>query len=268
MRVPPRRNPDGAEGVDGVLGALQAIGHGRTEGFAAAGTQRVPEEERGDRVAGTADGGVEGADVFDRPGDPVDVGLAREDDSARQRTPDHLVTRDRDAVDAVGEIPRRRIVDEGQDHAGKRGIDVEVVVRQAEALRDRADAVDAVDRTGHRRARVDEEDRRGVAVDAEAFLEILVVDLPVGLRPDHDVPAMLEPQDLRDAVVGVLRKVDDSLGEELAGEVETVHVPLGAAVGDVAPVGAAAPSISSSRKPVKRANAASTSRSIAWVLSR
>src|SRR5690606_27027505 len=90
-------------------------------------------------------------------------------------------------------------------------------------------------------ARVGEDDRDRIAVNAHALLEIVVVDLSVRLRTYHDVSAVLQPQDFRDAVVSVFGKIDDPLGVELPREVEPVHVALGPAVGHITPEGPVAP---------------------------
>ena len=98
-----------------------------------------------------------------------------------------------------------------------------------------ADLRKVVHRTLHGGADVCEDDGRNVAVNAQRFTQVGVVHLPVPLALEHDIAGVLEAQDFHHGVVGVLTEVADAFRIELARDVEAIHVPLGAAVGDVAP---------------------------------
>ena len=169
------------------------------------------------------------------PGDARHVFAPREGHPAGDGGADHLVAADSHAVKSGVEPVRLGVVHKGQYHAAQGRVRVYVRIGDRQIVEDGPDLADVVDRALHRRAYVRDKDDRQVPVDPDGLVQVFVVDLAVVLALDHDVARPQQAQDLDDAVVGVLREVDDAVREHLSPDVEAVDVALGPAGGDVAP---------------------------------
>src|SRR6478736_2898727 len=182
-----------------VAGDVEAVRHGALQTGRAEAFEGVPQHDRGEGVPGAGEGGVQDAHVLDAARDAIDVLALGEDDAARH------------------------------------GRAEELVAAEAELLEHPARGADVVDGPFHRGADVQEQDRRYVAVNAQGLFEVLQVDGAALLAADHDAAHAEHAQALLHGVVGVLRVVDDAARVHLAGQIEAVHVALGAAVRNVAP---------------------------------
>ena len=81
-----------------------------------------------------------------------------------------------------------------------------------------------VDGAGHRGPDGREDDRRDISVHPDGLPEVVVVELPVLLAPDHDALDAENPHRLADAVVRVLAVVHHGIGHRLPRQEHTVHV--------------------------------------------
>ncbi len=172
---------------------------------------------------------------FRRTGAAGHVALLGQRDPAGDGRPDELVPADGEAVRSGRKVPGRRAAQERQRHSRKGRVAVNVEPRNGEVAQDRPNAAHVVDCLLHRGADVGDHDGRGVAVDAQRLPQIVVVDLPVGQRADHDARHLQHAEVLADAVVRVLGIVDHAVRQQFARQVQSVQVPLRAAVGDIAP---------------------------------
>ena len=127
------------------------------------------------------------------------------------------------------------MLDERQNHAAQGGIDVQVILRDRQIVQNLLDAHQIIDGPFHGRADVGEDDRRHVAVDADRFAQVFQIDAAVRVALDHDVPHVQTAEDFIDRVVRVFGVIDDPLGMQLPAQEDAVHIPFGAAAGDVSP---------------------------------
>ena len=131
----------------------------------------------------------------------------------------------------------------GQDHTAEGGVGVKVGLGNRQVVHRMARTLDATSSTAprpelHSGAYVRHENDRRVPIDlicSDGLVEVIVVNLAVVLTPYHNIARFQHAQYLDNAVVGVLGKVDHAVGEELAPQVQAVHIALGPAGGDVAP---------------------------------
>ena len=66
-------------------------------------------------------------------------------------------------------------------------------------------------------------------------IQVVVVDLPVLLPLDHDVPRVQDAHVFQHAVVRLFGEVEDRVGEQLAGQIQPVHVAFRPARCNVSP---------------------------------
>ena len=233
--VPPGRYAGLAKAPDGVLGGVQHPGHDVPEPLQPVLLEGVPDDERSQRAPGAGDGGVHDAHDLDGAGDVGDVVLLGQHHAAGDGGTDELVAAYGHAVDAGVEPVGLGVRDEGQYHAAEGCVGVDVEVLDLQAIHDVPDDVQVVDRPLHGGPDVGDDYGGSVRGPPDGLAQVRVVHLSVRLAPDHDVPDVQEPEQLDDAVVGVLGEVDGAGWEEFPAHVQAVHVALGAAGGDVAP---------------------------------
>ena len=223
------------EPFHGVLGSVEHSSNGFSPFMFAVTVDGVPEHERGQAVAGTGQGGVVDADEFHGPAQGFDQVFAGENDTAGQGCADEFVAADGDAVDAGVEPERLWVIHVGQNHSAECCVGVNVVFLDAQLVNDLPDRGDVVHGAAHGGADGGQDDGRPVPVDGQHVPEVVVVDLAVGPSLDGGVGQVEDAGNLEDRIVGFLGEVEHALGMEFPGQVEAVHVALGAARGDVAP---------------------------------
>ena len=142
---------------------------------------------------------------------------------------------DGNAVHAGVKAKGLRFRHKGQNHPAEGGVGVDVGLTDRQIRQNIPHRMEVVHRPFHRSADVRQENDRRIPVDADGFVQVIVVNFPIVLAADHNVPHIQHPQVFEDAVVGVLGKIDHALGVKFPPHIEAVHIALGAAGSNIAP---------------------------------
>mmetsp|Transcript_9666 Transcript_9666/g.33332 ORF Transcript_9666/g.33332 Transcript_9666/m.33332 type:complete len:288 (+) Transcript_9666:714-1577(+) len=221
-----------------VVRVLQAPLHVLPEALVALHRQRVPHVDRGVAVPAAHDGSVPAVQVLDVVRQRVNVPRSGDHQPTRGRAAHELVSADADRADWLLEGYQGGLLDERDHHAEKRpvAVDVEPVLRVPDLPQNFDNLVQIIDGALHRGADVHVHDRGPRLVLLQKPPQVVAVHLARHQRPHFLAVHPVHRRGLEDGVVGLIRRVQNSVRQVFPAHQDAVEVTLRAAVRDVAPI--------------------------------
>mmetsp|Transcript_35527 Transcript_35527/g.60420 ORF Transcript_35527/g.60420 Transcript_35527/m.60420 type:complete len:429 (-) Transcript_35527:712-1998(-) len=201
--------------------------------------QRIPKVQCRLTIPTSHNRGIDRVQIIDPLLHLLHMLLPRNRNATGHGTPQHLVPAHGNGIDGLAKRHLRGPIHE-RHHHGKEGsiaMNVEPFAGDPERFENAQYAIEVVHRALDGGPDVDIDDHGTIAILGNLGLQCVVVDLAHGKSGDGlGVHAVIAGR-LEDAVVRLAAGVEDSIGVTFAREEDAVEVALGAAGGDVAPVG-------------------------------